>query len=403
MTTVGIDAHKRTHTLVAVNVLGRQVAERTFPSTIAGHGEAVGWVVERFGFDVEWAVEDNRAVTHQLEQDLLAAGPWRVARVPPHLMARVRAAGRERGKSDPIDALAVARAAQQNPDLPVAVHDAVSWDLRQLVERRLDLVGQRVAVMHRVYGRVHLIDPSIATPTRLDRRPRRDELGSFLRTRSGLLAELARDEVDDLEYLSRRIDSLTLRIVERVDQLESSLLGITGCAHLTAARLIGEAANVDRFANEAAFARYCGAAPEPRWSGATAGRLRSSPWGNRRVNSALHVIAAAQISKPGRGKEYYERRRSEGDSGSEAIRRLKRKLCRLVFNRLRADYVRRRAITEDLGSPSEPVTVEQVPAWLDVVELGAALSAERAADVRPMRSGAAEHDSGPIDDVSATP
>ena len=54
------------------------------------------------------------------------------------------------GKSDPIDALAVARAVLREPDLPVACHDTVSWKLKLLVDRREDLVGQRVAVTNRL-------------------------------------------------------------------------------------------------------------------------------------------------------------------------------------------------------------------------------------------------------------
>ena len=54
-------------------------------------------------------------------------------RCPPHLMARTRLSARERGKSDPIDALAVARVALREPNLPMAFHDLVSWELRLLV------------------------------------------------------------------------------------------------------------------------------------------------------------------------------------------------------------------------------------------------------------------------------
>jgi transposase len=68
------------------------------------------WATTRSGTDLTWAVEDNRSVTGLLERELLAAGPWRVVRCPPHLMARSRESARERGKSDPIDALAVAQA-----------------------------------------------------------------------------------------------------------------------------------------------------------------------------------------------------------------------------------------------------------------------------------------------------
>jgi transposase len=378
VTVIGIDAHKRTHTLVAIDDGGRKVAEKTVPTTSEGHAEAIVWATEHFGTDVRWSVEDNRSVTHHLERDLLAAGPWPVVRCPPHLMARTRASGRERGKSDPIDALAIARAALREPDLPVAVHDAPSWELRQLVDRREDLVLQRVGLMNRVCWRIHLVDPSQPTPTRLDKRVRRAALAKYLRTRSGLLAELAREELEDLEYLSRRIDSLTERIVDRVNGLESSLLSLTGCAHLTAAKLIGEAANVDRFKTESAFARYTGVAPIPHWSGSTAGRLRTSRAGNRQINTALHRIAVVQLSKDCAGRAYYLRRRAAGDSGPDAVRRLKRKLSRLVFNRLRADYLRRlRTACSD--EPSASAVVDQVPTWIELVDVAASLQTERAA------------------------
>ena len=67
------------------------------------------WARERFGAEVVWAIEDCRHLSARLERDLLTAGQ-KVVRVPPKLMAQTRASARTRGKSDPIDALAVARA-----------------------------------------------------------------------------------------------------------------------------------------------------------------------------------------------------------------------------------------------------------------------------------------------------
>ena len=132
MTVIGVDAHKRTHTLVAVDDGGRKLGEKTVPSTTGGHADAIQWALANYGAQVVWAIEDNRSMTSLLEHDLLAAGTWRVARCPPHLMARSRSSARTVGKSDPIDALAVARAALHEPDLPAAFHDPVSWELRQL-------------------------------------------------------------------------------------------------------------------------------------------------------------------------------------------------------------------------------------------------------------------------------
>jgi transposase len=62
---------------------------------------------------------------------------------PVRLMAGARAAVRALGKSDPIDALAVARAALREPDLPTAGHDQASWEVKLLVDHREHLVAER--------------------------------------------------------------------------------------------------------------------------------------------------------------------------------------------------------------------------------------------------------------------
>lgn len=117
MVIIGVDAHKRSHTLVAVDDNGRRLAEKSIAATPDGHLEGLAWAgrwPER-----RFAIEDCRHLTRRLEIDPLRAGEA-IVRVPPHLMAGARSSGRERGKSDPIDALAVARVGLREPDLPVA-------------------------------------------------------------------------------------------------------------------------------------------------------------------------------------------------------------------------------------------------------------------------------------------
>jgi transposase len=60
MVVLGIDAHKRTHTVVAVDEVGRQLGVRVTKTTsTAAHLELVVWA-ERFGGGRRWAVEDCR-------------------------------------------------------------------------------------------------------------------------------------------------------------------------------------------------------------------------------------------------------------------------------------------------------------------------------------------------------
>ena len=106
-----------------------------------------------------WAVEDCRHLSRRLEADLLAAGE-RIVRVPPKLMAHARDAARTYGKSDPIDALAVARAALRHPDLPVARLDGPARELRLLVDHREDLVNERTRCINRLRWHLHELDPA---------------------------------------------------------------------------------------------------------------------------------------------------------------------------------------------------------------------------------------------------
>jgi transposase len=297
MVVVGADAHKATHTLVGVDASGRKLGELTVKATTDGHIKALGWARRTFGPDLLWGIEDCRHVSMRLERDLLDAGQ-RVVRVPPQLMARTRASARTRGKSDPIDALAVARAVLREPDLPVASHDEVSREFKLLVDRRDDLVWHRTAVINRLLWRVHELDPSHAPkPATLDVAKTQKALHSWLATQPGLVAELARDELADIMALTGQINALQRRIATRVRDAAPSLLTLFGCAELTAAKLIGETAEVSRFRSEAAFARYAGVAPTPHWSGPKTVRLRASRSGNRQLNSALYRIAMSQIHR----------------------------------------------------------------------------------------------------------
>ncbi|MDQ1749718.1 MAG: transposase [Pseudonocardiales bacterium] len=341
MVVVGADVHKQTHTFVAVDEVGRKIAEKTVKAVSAGHAEAVMWARERFGGQVVWAIEDCRHLSARLERDLLTAGQ-QVVRVPPKLMAMARRSARTRGKSDPIDALAVARGFLREPDLPVASHDEVSRELKLLVDRREVLVAQRTATINRLLWRVHELDPERAPrPRSLDLAKHRRILGDWLDTVDGLVAELARDELADITRLTEVINALAKRISARVRQVAPMLLAMPGCGELTAAKLVGEAAGVTRFKSEAAFARHAGVAPVPVWSGNTAGRVRMTRSGNRQLNAALHRIAITQIRLDGLGQTYYRHRLSAGDSNPEALRCLKRRLSRVVFGHLHTDHQNR--------------------------------------------------------------
>src|SRR5215469_14960163 len=113
MIVIGVDVHKQSVTAVVIDEAGRLLDEKT---VLVGSDELIGWA-SALGDERLWAVEDCRSLTGWIERQLLGLGE-QLVRVPPKLTVPERRAGRARGKSDPIDALAIARAALREPDLP---------------------------------------------------------------------------------------------------------------------------------------------------------------------------------------------------------------------------------------------------------------------------------------------
>jgi transposase len=334
MVTLGTDAHKHSHTIVAVDGNGRALGQRTVAATSAGHLEALRWATQ--WPDRIWAVEDCRHLSRRLEIDLLRAGE-RLLRVPPRLMAGARRSGRSPGKSDPIDALAVARAALREPDLPLATLDGPEREVRLLLDHREDLVAERTRIQNRVRWHVHELAPEAAPPARSLHRLRvLTDLEQRLADLPGMVARLARELLQRLRELTLTINRLEQEIDHLVRPLAPTLLDLRGCGPLTAAKLVGETAGIRRFRSRAAYARHNGTAPVPVWSGNTQ-RFRLNRGGNRQLNTALHRIAVTQLQRHGPGRAYVDRRMAAGNTKTEAIRALRRHLSDEVYRRLMAD------------------------------------------------------------------
>src|SRR5215207_9274437 len=337
MVMIGTDSHKRTHTVVALDGVGRRLGEKTLAATSDGHLTLVQWAAQ--WPQVTFALEDCRHLTRRLERDLLTAG-HRVVRVPTRLMAGARRGGRQPGKSDPIDAEAVALAALRHPDLPVAELDGPTREVKLIVDYRRDLVAERTRVHNRLRWHLHELDPSLHIPSRgLRRYCVLTDLAAKLEEFDGVVARLARELVDRARHLTQQINSLETELRPIVRRLAPSLLAIPGCGILSAAMILGETAGAHRFRNKDAYARFTGTAPIPVWSGASAGKVRLNRGGNRAMNCALHMIAVTQARGIGPGRAYLAKQEARGKDKTAALRLLRRRLSDTVFTALRADQL----------------------------------------------------------------
>jgi len=333
MIVIGVDVHKQSLTAIAVDEAGRALAESTAPTAC----ELLAWASSLPG-ERSWAVEDCRQLTRALERALLEAGESLV-RVPPKLMAPQRRAGRARGKSDPIDALAVARAALREPrlDHPRPGEQRLR-ELKLLVDHRDDLIDERRRGQQRLRWHLHELELEPAVPLgALDRGVWLDRLGRRLAgLEQSAQVRIARELVGRCRGLTRTILALDRELQTAAAQTAPALLALPGCGAVSAAKLLGEIGPIERFETDAQLARHAGVAP----LGASSGkhrRHRLDRGGNRQLNCALHRIAITQARVHAPARAYLERKQGEGKSRREALRCLKRQLARTVYTTLKSE------------------------------------------------------------------
>ena len=331
MIVIGVDVHKHELSAVAIDELGRELDGWSGPPGRA----LLDWAPagERL-----WALEDCRHVSRGLERLLLEAGE-RLARVPPRLTAPQRRCGRVRGKSDAIDALAIARAALREPNLdrPRAGEERLR-ELKLLVDHRDDLVDERRRAQQRLRWHLHELDPSLEVPLgALDRALWLERVARRLARREQTTqVRIARELVARCRSLSRSIAELEAELQGHTQRIAPRLLELAGCGPLSAAKLLCEIGPIERFRSDAQLARHAGVAPLDASSGKQQ-RHRLDRGGNRQLNCALHRIAITQGRVYAPARAYLERKQSEGKSRREALRCLKRQLARTVFTTLKSE------------------------------------------------------------------
>jgi transposase len=333
MIVIGVDVHKHSLTAVAVDELGRQLGALATTDDEA----LVAWS-KRLGRQRLWALEDCRHVSRQLER-VLQERRERLVRVPPRLTAPQRRRDRSRGKSDLLDALAVARAALREPALDSPrPEEAPLRELKLLVDHRDDLVDERRRCQQRLRWHLHELDPALRVPLgALDRAVWLDRLGRQLaRREQATQVRIARELLGRCRSLTRSILELDRELAERTQALAPRLLELAGCGPLSAAKLLCEIGPIDRFGSDAQLARHAGVAPLDASSGKYQ-RHRLDRGGNRQLNCALHRIAVTQGRVHPPAQAYLERKQGEGKSRREALRCLKRQLARTVYTTLKSE------------------------------------------------------------------
>ena len=337
MVIVGVDTHGEVHVACALDQLGRQLATRQAATTPAGYRALLAWA-RSLGEVTAWGVEGTGCYGAALARFLDGQG-----QVVLEVNRPDRAARRRRGKSDPVDAEAAARAvlAGQATAIPKTGDDAV-----EMV--RCLRVARATAIKARTQATNALRALLVTAPAELREQLRGLSAAQLASTaahlRPGPIVTTTAATKLALRLLGQRYQALDAELAAvdaELDRLTAEaapglrqLCGVG--SEIAGALLVAAGDNPGRLRSEAAFSMLCGASPIQASSGKTV-RHRLNRGGNRQANTALYRIVVVRLRWHPPTRAYLARRTRQGLSKREIIRCLKRYVAREVFPALQAD------------------------------------------------------------------
>jgi transposase len=332
---IGMDPHKSSATIEIINDREKILDTGRYSTDTAGYRAMLA--AGRKHRDRVWAVEGCNGIGRHLAQRLVADGEP-VVDVPAKLSARARVFSTGQGrKTDPVDAHSVALVGLRTQGLRTISADDATVALRLLIDRREQLGVTRVQVINRIHRLLLELLPggakkhlSVAQAKELLGKVRPRDIAG--KTRRRLTAEL----IVDLTSLDAKIKAADKELHQLISTTGSTLRDLHGIGPANAARLLGDVADITRFADKARFASWNGTAPLDASSG-DQHRHRLSRAGNRRINPVLHIMAVVQLRTDTEGRRYYDRKVAAGKTNMEAMRCLKRRLSDIVYKQMRDD------------------------------------------------------------------
>ena len=357
----GIDTHKDTLAVAVVDEAGQLVACGDVPNTERGFAQLVDMFnthhVQRVG--IEGSGSFGRAVAVHLVVCWQPDRPATVVEVPTLMTSRERRGQLGKGKTDPVDALAIARITAREQQLPpVRLTAGAAADLRALLDYREDLVRERGALVNRAHAELGGLRPGYQHQIPiLTTRARVRAALELISDDTSVRATLCRRRLERVITIDTETAELKRQITGLVAAADTTLTDLYGVGPLIAARFIAEVVDIHRYPNRNAFAAANGTAPLPASSGRTV-RHRFNPGGNRQLNRSLYTIAITQIRGDTEGRAYYERKRAAGKTKREALRCLKRRLSDIVFTTMRHDAANAAARTNQSPQPAWPIVAK---------------------------------------------
>ena len=255
---VGVDPHKKSVTIEAVDEGGTVLARGRFGTDAAGYRLLVKHVREQWPHH-RWAVEGAQGVGRPLAQRLLAQGET-VLDVPAKLAARVRVfdTGNAR-KTDATDAHAIAMVALRTPRLRELSYDEELIALRLLTDRRDELAHRRVQTVNRLQRLLSELIPGGAKRDLSALQAKRLLATVRPRTLVGkTMRRMAAEEITDLVAVDAKLKAIKKELRAAVTDRGSQLMHLFGVGPAGAARILCDVGDVAGFPDRNHFASRTG-------------------------------------------------------------------------------------------------------------------------------------------------
>jgi transposase len=328
----GVDTHADVHVAAVLDERGGVLGVESFGTDRDGQGQLSAWL-RSFGTVSVVGVEGTGSYGAGLARHLRAGGLAVVEVDRPNRQERFR-----HGKSDPLDAVEAARAAQSGRAVGAPKHrDGNVEAIRALVVAKRSARDTRIKTLNQIRHLVFTAPDDLRERLKDVPSGRLAEAAAALRARAGsdvvsfatktAVSTLGR-RVLALDAEMARLDALIARLVDEVAPELTELVGIG--SDTAALLLVAAGDNPERLVSEAAWAALCGVAPKKASSGKVT-RHRLNRAGDRQANHALWRVVITRMSCHQPTKDYVARRLAEGKSKKEIIRILKRYVAREVY------------------------------------------------------------------------
>ncbi len=347
----GMDIHRESHSVCVLDCFGQSLWEGTIDNEEKGFArtyQRVEKIASQKNLKAVFGLEDTSGSGLLLAHYLARRG-CSIKTVNPVLVDRLRKKTTHPEKSDTLDAKGVAKVLIREgidtlPDYKISQSNQLAKELRELNNDRNYLVAEQTRLknqLHALLGLTYGKEYKTLFKNPFSQKALRHFKENPLSQRiinngfpySTLVAgNRIRRKADRLIALISEIKAIEAEQVEVMARTDQKIETLPGCGQVTAAVILAEIKDANRFNSSPALAKYAGLSPRQRSSGQSFHHQKTYS-GNRRLNAAIHRIALSQIGRRGcdTAKEYYQRKITEGKTKKQAITCLKRKLCDIIY------------------------------------------------------------------------